>query len=112
MLIDIRKVYLSAEKYIYHNIFPDGTTDVTRTLHYGKPTEEQRFAYTRVLMGCIDLSSLIFPSNLRISSADVVARAPLWQVGLDYMHGTGHGIGAFLGAHECKYYELSLGINT
>lgn len=54
-------------------------------------------------MGCIELSSLIFPANLRISAADVVARAPLWQVGLDYMHGTGHGVGAFLSVHECKY---------
>lgn len=82
----------------------DGTTDVTRTLHFGTPTEEQKLAYTRVLMGCIDLSMLIFPAHLQISAADVVARAPLWQVGLDYMHGTGHGVGAFLSVHECKFY--------
>ncbi|GLV45292.1 uncharacterized protein CBL_05392 [Carabus blaptoides fortunei] len=78
----------------------DGTTDVTRTLHFGIATEEQRHAYTKVLMGAIDLSSLVFPSNLKTYIADVMARAPLWDDGLDYMHGTGHGVGAFLGVHE------------
>lgn len=53
-------------------------------------------------MGCIDLSMLVFPAHLQISAADVIARAPLWQVGLDYMHGTGHGVGAFNSVHECK----------
>lgn len=78
----------------------DGTTDVTRTLHFGTPTKEQINAYTRVLMGSIQLSSLVFPPNMKSSVADVMARAPLWEVGLDYMHGTGHGIGTFLGVHE------------
>ena len=78
----------------------DGTTDVTRTLHFGTPTEEQKKAYTRVLIGAIQLSSLIFPSSLKSNQLDIVARAPLWNVGYDYLHGTGHGIGHFLSVHE------------
>lgn len=79
----------------------DGTTDVTRTLHFGVPTEEQKKAYTRVLIGAIQLSSLVFPSSLKSNQLDVVARAPLWNIGYDYLHGTGHGIGHFLSVHEC-----------
>ncbi|XP_044736863.1 xaa-Pro aminopeptidase ApepP-like [Chrysoperla carnea] len=78
----------------------DGTTDVTRTLHMGEPTQEQKEMYTRVLMGQIQLSSLIFPANMIMGNADILARSPLWNVGLDYMHGTGHGIGSFLNVHE------------
>ncbi|XP_012276652.1 xaa-Pro aminopeptidase ApepP isoform X2 [Orussus abietinus] len=78
----------------------DGTTDVTRTLHFGKPTREEKEAYTRVLIGSIQLASLIFPSNLRTDQLDTLARGPLWSVGLDYLHGTGHGIGHFLSVHE------------
>ncbi|XP_017795279.1 PREDICTED: xaa-Pro aminopeptidase 1-like [Habropoda laboriosa] len=78
----------------------DGTTDVTRTLHFGTPTEEQKKAYTRVLIGAIQLSSLIFPNSLRSNQLDIVARAPLWNIGYDYLHGTGHGIGHFLSVHE------------
>lgn len=57
-------------------------------------------------MGLIQLSRLTFPANMRTSVADVMARAPLWDVGLDYMHGTGHGIGSFLGVHERNYKIL------
>ncbi|RLU18060.1 hypothetical protein DMN91_010302 [Ooceraea biroi] len=78
----------------------DGTTDVTRTLHFGTPTEEQRKAYTRVLIGSIELSSLIFPSDLTMDQLDIVARRPLWSIGYDYTHGTGHGIGHFSSVHE------------
>ncbi|XP_076239217.1 xaa-Pro aminopeptidase 1 isoform X2 [Calliopsis andreniformis] len=78
----------------------DGTTDVTRTLHFGTPTKEHKKAYTRVLIGAIQLSSLVFPSGLKASQLDVVARAPLWNIGYDYLHGTGHGIGHFLSVHE------------
>ncbi|XP_031846075.1 xaa-Pro aminopeptidase 1 isoform X2 [Nomia melanderi] len=78
----------------------DGTTDITRTLHFGIPTEEQKKAYTRVLIGAIQLSSMVFPSTLKSSHLDVVARSPLWNVGYDYLHGTGHGIGHFLSVHE------------
>jgi len=78
----------------------DGTTDVTRTLHFGAPTDEQKKAYTRVLIGSIELSSLIFPSELTVDQMDAIARRPLWSVGYDYMHGTGHGIGHFSSVHE------------
>ncbi|XP_015431668.1 PREDICTED: xaa-Pro aminopeptidase 1-like [Dufourea novaeangliae] len=78
----------------------DGTTDVTRTLHFGIPTEEQTKAYTRVLIGAIQLSSLVFPSSVKSSQLDVAARSPLWNIGYDYLHGTSHGIGHFLSVHE------------
>ncbi|XP_012539171.1 xaa-Pro aminopeptidase 1 isoform X1 [Monomorium pharaonis] len=78
----------------------DGTTDVTRTLHFGVPTDEQKKAYTRVLIGLIELASLIFPSDLTVDQLDIIARRPLWSTGYDYMHGTGHGIGHFSSVHE------------
>ncbi|CAH1408360.1 unnamed protein product [Nezara viridula] len=78
----------------------EGTTDVSRTFHFGRPTAEQKEMYTRVLMGLIDLASLTFPASVTLSEIDVMARAPLWSVGQDYNHGTGHGIGAFLSVHE------------
>ncbi|GLH11781.1 Xaa-Pro aminopeptidase 1 [Gryllus bimaculatus] len=78
----------------------DGTTDVTRTLHFGTPTDFQKEVYTRVLMGSIQLAALVFPVNVKMTDVDVLARGPLWEAGLDYDHGTGHGIGSFLGVHE------------
>ncbi|XP_044757576.1 probable Xaa-Pro aminopeptidase P [Coccinella septempunctata] len=78
----------------------DGTTDVTRTIHLGIPTKAQKRAYTKVLIGHIQMSTLTFPENLHASSVDVLARAPLWEVGLDYQHPTSHGVGSFLGVHE------------
>ncbi|XP_025988005.1 xaa-Pro aminopeptidase ApepP isoform X2 [Solenopsis invicta] len=78
----------------------DGTTDVTRTLHFGVPTDEQKKAYTRVLIGSIELASLIFPNDLTVDQLDIIARRPLWSTGYDYMHGTGHGIGHFSSVHE------------
>ena len=81
----------------------DGTTDVTRTVHLGTPTDFEREMYTRVLMGSIQLASLVFPRETPMSSIDVLARSPLWEVGLTYLHGTGHGIGSFLVVHECKF---------
>ncbi|XP_045466306.1 xaa-Pro aminopeptidase 1-like [Harmonia axyridis] len=78
----------------------DGTTDVTRTIHLGVPTQAQRRAYTKVLIGHIQMSTLTFPENLHVSSVDVLARAPLWEVGLDYLHPTSHGVGSFLAVHE------------
>ncbi|KYQ48634.1 Xaa-Pro aminopeptidase 1 [Trachymyrmex zeteki] len=85
----------------------DGTTDVTRTLHLGVPTDEQKKAYTRVLIGSIELSSLIFPNDLSADQLDVIARRSLWSSGYDYMHGTGHGIGHFSSVHEfsCKSHN-------
>ncbi|KFP79618.1 Xaa-Pro aminopeptidase 2, partial [Acanthisitta chloris] len=78
----------------------DGTTDITRTVHWGKPTPLQKEAYTRVLMGNIDLSRLIFPPSTAGRTVESFARRALWDVGLNYGHGTGHGIGNFLSVHE------------
>ncbi|KGL99164.1 Xaa-Pro aminopeptidase 2, partial [Charadrius vociferus] len=78
----------------------DGTTDITRTVHWGRPTQLQKEAYTRVLMGNIDLSRLVFPPNTAGRTVESFARRALWDVGLNYGHGTGHGIGNFLSVHE------------
>ncbi|XP_072837135.2 xaa-Pro aminopeptidase 2 [Pogona vitticeps] len=78
----------------------DGTTDITRTVHWGEPTDFQKEAYTRVLMGNIDLFRLVFPSRTSGRMVEALARRPLWEVGLNYGHGTGHGIGNFLSVHE------------
>ncbi|XP_063218262.1 xaa-Pro aminopeptidase 1-like isoform X2 [Bacillus rossius redtenbacheri] len=78
----------------------DGTTDVTRTLHYGAPTAFQREIYTRVLKGSVQMTRAVFPALLPSASVDVLARGPLWRVGLDFRHGTGHGVGHFLSVHE------------
>lgn len=78
----------------------DGTTDVTRTVALGEPTDEQRDRFTRVLQGHIDLAAARFPEGTNGGQLDTLARAPLWAAGLDYDHGTGHGVGSFLGVHE------------
>lgn len=78
----------------------DGTTDVTRTVAVGKPTAEMRDRYTRVLRGHVDLARAVFPEGTSGSQLDTLARKPLWDVGLDYDHGTGHGVGSYLGVHE------------
>ena len=80
--------------------YKDGTTDVTRTMHFGCPTEEQKRIYTRVLQGHLGLASAVFPEGTPGLLLDAFARGPLWQDGLDYGHGTGHGIGAYLNVHE------------
>uniref|UniRef100_A0A182SYS8 Peptidase M24 domain-containing protein n=1 Tax=Anopheles maculatus TaxID=74869 RepID=A0A182SYS8_9DIPT len=78
----------------------DGTTDVTRSVHLGEPTDFQRECFTRVLKGFLSLGSAVFPVRASGTVFDVLARKALWDVGLDYGHGTGHGIGSFLGVHE------------
>ncbi len=78
----------------------DGTTDVTRTVAIGAPTAEMRRRYTLVLKGHIALSAVRFPPGTAGTHLDVLARAALWGAGLDYDHGTGHGVGAYLGVHE------------
>ena len=78
----------------------DGTTDVTRTVAVGRPTDEMRDRFTRVLRGHIAVASLRFPEGTTGSQIDILARRPLWQAGLDYDHGTGHGVGSYLGVHE------------
>lgn len=80
--------------------FSDGTTDITRTLAIGTPPEAARDAYTRVLQGMIGLSRLRFPKGLSGRDIEAVARAPLWSAGMDFDHGTGHGVGAALCVHE------------
>ncbi|SMH60727.1 aminopeptidase P family protein [Azospirillum agricola] len=78
----------------------DGTTDVTRTLAVGSPGPEMRDRFTRVLKGHIALSTARFPQGTTGSQLDALARLPLWAAGLDYDHGTGHGVGSFLSVHE------------
>ena len=80
--------------------YKDGTTDVTRTMHFGCPTQEQKRIYTRVLQGHIALASAVFPEGTPGLLLDAFARGPLWKDGLEYGHGTGHGIGAYLNVHE------------
>ena len=78
----------------------DGTTDVTRTVAIGEPSEEMRTRFTLVLKGHIALSVVRFPPGTTGTHLDVLARHALWQAGLDYEHGTGHGVGVYLGVHE------------
>jgi len=78
----------------------DGTTDITRTIGVGTTTAEMKDRFTRVLKGHIALATVKFPKGTTGSSLDVLARRPLWEVGLDYDHGTGHGVGSYLSVHE------------
>ena len=78
----------------------DGTTDITRTIAIGEPTEEQRKCFTLVLQGMIAISQARFPRGLAGRDLDALARAPLWREGMDYDHGTGHGVGVYLCVHE------------
>lgn len=78
----------------------DGTTDVTRTVAIGAPSEEMRHRFTLVLKGHIDLATMCFPKDTSGSQLDAFARRALWAAGLDYDHGTGHGVGCYLNVHE------------
>ncbi len=78
----------------------DGTTDLTRTIAVGHTTEEQRDRFTRVLKGHIAMAQARFPVGRTGAHLDALARKALWDIGLDYDHGTGHGVGSFLGVHE------------
>ncbi len=80
--------------------FPEGTTDMTRTIKVGDVTDEMCTRYTQVLQGHIRLAATRFPKGTRGIQLDTIARQPLWQAGCDYDHGTGHGVGHFLGVHE------------
>jgi Xaa-Pro aminopeptidase len=80
--------------------YVDGTTDITRTVAIGEPTDEMRDRFTRVLKGHIAIATAVFPKGTRGSQLDSFARRPLWEAGLDYAHGTGHGVGSFLAVHE------------
>ena len=82
--------------------YPDGTTDITRTVWIGpgEPSAEQRDRFTRVLKGHIAIARAVFPQGTNGSQLDSLARQFLWQAGVDYAHGTGHGVGSFLAVHE------------
>lgn len=90
--IDPKAIYLcdSGAQYL------DGTTDTTRTLHFGTPTEMEIKSYTLVLKGVIAVDRVIFPKGTSGFALDILARQHLWREGLDYRHGTGHGVGSFL----------------
>jgi Xaa-Pro aminopeptidase len=96
--IDPDSIYLvdSGGQYL------DGTTDVTRTIWVGpgEPTAEMKDRFTRVLKGHIAIAQAVFPEGTRGAQLDTLARASLWQAGVDYAHGTGHGVGSFLAVHE------------
>ena len=95
-VIDPKAVYLCDSGAQYF----DGTTDTTRTLHFGTPTELERKSYTLVLKGVIALDDAIFPKGTSGLALDTLARQFLWHEGLDYRHGTGHGVGSYLNVHE------------
>jgi Xaa-Pro aminopeptidase len=80
--------------------YEDGTTDITRTVALGTPSEEMRDRFTRVLKGHIAIATAIFPENTSGAQLDPLARTALWQAGLDFDHGTGHGVGSYLSVHE------------
>lgn len=95
-IVDDKNIFLldSGGQYV------DGTTDITRTVHFGDPTTRQKECFTRVLQGHIALDQAIFPEQTPGFVLDVLARSSLWKIGLDYRHGTGHGVGAALNVHE------------
>lgn len=94
--IDKEHVYLVDSGGQYR----DGTTDITRTMHFGTPTAWQKECFTRVLRGHIALDSAVFPRGTTGHLLDAFARKPLWEIGRDYKHGTGHGVGSALCVHE------------
>jgi Xaa-Pro aminopeptidase len=80
--------------------YEDGTTDVTRTIPVGSPTAEMRDRFTRVLRGHIAIARAVFPDGATGAQLDTLARQYLWQAGVDFEHGTGHGVGSYLSVHE------------
>jgi Xaa-Pro aminopeptidase len=80
--------------------YEDGTTDVTRTIAVGEPTAEMRDRFTRVLRGHIAIARAVFPDGTTGAQIDTLARQFLWQAGIDFDHGTGHGVGSYLSVHE------------
>jgi Xaa-Pro aminopeptidase len=80
--------------------YEDGTTDITRTLCFGKATAAMRDHYTRVLKGHMAIARARFPKGTNGAQLDALARVSLWEAGLDFDHGTGHGVGSYLSVHE------------
>lgn len=91
-IIDPKAIYLCDSGCQYF----DGTTDTTRTFHFGTPTEFEKRAFTLVLKGMIGIDTAVFPKGTSGFAIDVLARQFLWKEGLDFLHGTGHGIGSYL----------------
>jgi Xaa-Pro aminopeptidase len=89
----------------------DGTTDITRTVAIGRPSKEMKDRFTRVLKGHIALSRVRFPKGTTGHQLDALARMSLWEAGLDYDHGTGHGVGVYLGVHEGPH-RIAKFVNT
>lgn len=89
----------------------DGTTDITRTVAIGRPTKEMKDRFTRVLKGHIALARVRFPKGTTGHQLDALARMSLWEGGLDYDHGTGHGVGSYLGVHEGPH-RIAKFVNT
>jgi len=102
------RVTLASNSTIHRGIFlidsggqyEDGTTDITRTIAIGRPTRLMRDRFTRVLKGHIAIARAVFPKGTSGGQIDALARLPLWRVGLDFDHGTGHGVGSYLSVHE------------
>lgn len=92
--------------------YVDGTTDITRTVAVGEPTDEMRDRFTRVLKGHIAIARALFPKGTSGAQIDGFARRPLWEAGLDFDHGTGHGIGSYLSVHEGPQRISKLGTAT
>ena len=92
LLIDSGGQYAEGECY--------GTTDITRTISIGEPSQEMRESFTRVLKGHIAVAQAKFPKGTIGAQIDALARKPLWDAGLDFAHGTGHGVGCYLAVHE------------
>jgi Xaa-Pro aminopeptidase len=80
--------------------YEDGTTDITRTIAVGRPSAEMRDRFTRVLKGHIAIAQAVFPEGTNGAQIDAFARQSLWAAGLDFDHGTGHGVGSYLSVHE------------
>ncbi|KAJ9091009.1 hypothetical protein QFC19_009305 [Naganishia cerealis] len=99
-VIDKDQMYLcdSGGQYL------DGTTDVTRTFHFGTPSKREIRAFTRVLQGVIGIDTCVFPKDTKGGAIDALARLALWQDGLDFRHSVGHGVGSFLNVHEGPVY--------
>lgn len=95
-MIDPSKIYLCDSG----SQFLEGTTDITRTYHFSQPTQEEINNFTYVLKGNLAIEQVIFPEGTDGNTIDCLARQFLWSQGLDYRHGTGHGVGAFLNVHE------------
>ncbi|OAA80526.1 Peptidase M24, structural domain protein [Akanthomyces lecanii RCEF 1005] len=95
-VIDPNAVYFCDSGGQYY----DGTTDTTRTFHFATPSDQEKEAYTRVLKGLIALHRAVFPRGVTGHALNVLAKQFLWNVGLNFRHGTGHGVGSFLNVHE------------